>query len=110
MTSRAPARWRAESAPAGSVFHCADDTPTTYREFMTRTAEAIGTGPPRSLPVWLARRVAGEGPVATVVRSARTSNAKLRPELGWEPKYPDSRDGIPRRRGDRPRATPQRGL
>ena len=84
-----------EKAPAGAIYHCADDTPTTYREFMTRTAEAIGVGRPRSIPVWLARRVAGDGPVATVVRSGRTSNAKLKAELGWQPHYPDSREGIP---------------
>ncbi len=84
-----------ESAAPGSIYHCADDAPTTFREFMTRTAEAIGTGPPRSLPVWLARRVAGAGPVAALVRSGRTSNAKLKRELGWEPRYADSKDGIP---------------
>ena len=85
----------AESAAPGSVYHCADDVPTTFREFMSRTAEAIGTGPPRSLPVWLARRVAGAGPVAALVRSGRTSNAKLKAELGWQPRYADSREGIP---------------
>ncbi len=84
-----------ESAPDGAIFHCADDVPTTYREFMTRVAEAAGTGPPRSLPIWLARIVAGSGPVSAVVRSGRTSNAKLKTQLGWHPRYPDSRDGIP---------------
>ncbi len=84
-----------ESAPAGEVYHCADDVPTTYGEFMARTAEALGVGPPRRLPAWLARRVAGAGPVAALVRSGRTSNAKLRAELGWEPAYPDSAVGIP---------------
>ena len=85
----------AESARDGAIFHCADDVPTTYREFMTRVAAAAGTGPPRSLPIWLARIVAGSGPVTTVVRSGRTSNARLKTELGWQPRYPDSRDGIP---------------
>jgi nucleoside-diphosphate-sugar epimerase len=84
-----------EKAPRGAIYHCADDTPTTYKEFMTRTADALGVGRPRSIPVWLARRVAGAGPVATVVRSGRTSNAKLKSELGWQPRYPDSREGIP---------------
>ncbi len=84
-----------EGAKPGSVYHCADDTPTTYREFMARTAESIGTGPPRSVPVWLARRITGAGPVAAVVRLGRTSNGKLKAELGWQPRYPDSREGIP---------------
>ena len=85
----------ARAAPAGAIYHCADDVPTTYREFMTRTAQAIGVGRPRSIPVWLARRVAGAGPVATVVRSARTSNAKLKAELGWQPQLPRLARGDP---------------
>lgn len=84
-----------ESAAPGSLYHCADDTPTTYREFMERTAAAIGAGRPRSLPVWLARRAAGSGPVAALVRSGRTANDKLKTQLGWQPRYPDSREGIP---------------
>ncbi len=84
-----------ERGAPGEVYHCADDVPTTYAQFMERTAEALGVGRPRHLPVWLARRVAGDGPVDALVRSARTSNAKLKADLGWVPEYPDSRAGIP---------------
>jgi nucleoside-diphosphate-sugar epimerase len=28
-------------------------------------------------------------------RSARTSNAKLKRELGWKPQYPTAREGVP---------------
>ncbi len=71
------------------------ETPTTYREFMVRAAQALGAGPPRSIPVWLGRLVAGRGPVATLVRAGRTSNARLKAELGWAPVFPDSAEGIP---------------
>ena len=84
-----------EHGRSGETYHCADDTPTTYREFVERTAQALGVGRPRSVPAALARLIAGDGPVRTVTRSGRTSNAKLKRELGWEPRYPDSRDGIP---------------
>jgi len=30
-----------------------------------------------------------------VVRSARSSNAKLKAELGWTPRYASARQGIP---------------
>ncbi len=83
-----------EQGRRGAVYHCADDTPTTYREFVTRTAQALGVGRPRSIPVALARLIAGDGPVRTVMRSGRTSNAKLKAELGWAPRFPDSREGI----------------
>ena len=83
-----------EQGRPGEIYHCADDTPTTYREFVARTAEALGVGRPRSIPAPIARIVAGDGPVRTVTRSGRTSNAKLKRELDWSPRYPDSREGI----------------
>jgi nucleoside-diphosphate-sugar epimerase len=39
--------------------------------------------------------VTGSGPATTVVRSARTSKAKLKRELGWTPRYPTVEIGIP---------------
>jgi nucleoside-diphosphate-sugar epimerase len=33
--------------------------------------------------------------VTAVVRSACTSNAKLKRELGWAPQYPSAREGVP---------------
>ena len=33
--------------------------------------------------------------MTAVVRSARTSNAKLKRELGWAPRYPSAREGVP---------------
>jgi nucleoside-diphosphate-sugar epimerase len=85
----------AESGRPGEIYHCADDVPTTYAEAAGRTAAALGVGAPRRIPAALAKLAAGSGPIITVTRSARTSNAKLRSELGWEPAFPDSRDGIP---------------
>jgi nucleoside-diphosphate-sugar epimerase len=85
----------AESGRPGETYHCADDVPTTYAEAAGRTATALGVGAPRRIPAAVARLAAGSGPIITVTRSARTSNAKLKAELGWAPKFPDSRDGIP---------------
>jgi nucleoside-diphosphate-sugar epimerase len=45
--------------------------------------------------LWLARLVKGSGAAMTVVPSARTSNAKLKRELGWTPRYPTFEPGIP---------------
>ena len=82
-------------AATGQVFHCVDDEPLTYREFMELTARELGVGRPRSIPVFLARLVAGPNAVAAAVRSARSSNAKLKRELGWAPRYPSAREGVP---------------
>jgi nucleoside-diphosphate-sugar epimerase len=62
---------------------------------MALSAQALGVGPPRRVPAWVARLAAGSSAVTAVVRSARTSNAKLKRELGWAPRYPSAREGIP---------------
>jgi nucleoside-diphosphate-sugar epimerase len=85
----------AEKASAGVCFHCVDDQPVTQYEFVARTARELGVGAPRRSPVCLARLVTGAGPAMTVARSARTSNAKLKRELGWTPRYPTIDTGIP---------------
>jgi nucleoside-diphosphate-sugar epimerase len=85
----------AEQAADGAVFHVVDDQPIRYYEFVALTAAALGVGPPRRVPTWLARRVTGNDPVSAVVRSARSSNARIKRELGWEPRYSSAREGVP---------------
>jgi nucleoside-diphosphate-sugar epimerase len=85
----------AEQAQPGSVYHVADDEPITYYDFMALTARELGVGPPRRIPAPLARAVAGSNAVDAVVRSARSSNAKLKRELGWTPRFPTAREGVP---------------
>jgi nucleoside-diphosphate-sugar epimerase len=85
----------AERAPAGAVYHVVDDEPITYYDFVAATATALGLGPPRRIPAWIARRVAGDGPVNAVIRSARSSNARIKRELGWQPRYPSAAVGVP---------------
>jgi nucleoside-diphosphate-sugar epimerase len=84
-----------ERAPAGAVYHCADDEPLTYRAFIELTADALGTGAPRPIPVPIARLAVGRNTVTALVRSARSSNERLKDELGWEPRYPTAREGVP---------------
>jgi nucleoside-diphosphate-sugar epimerase len=85
----------AEQAPAGSVYHVVDDQPITFYDFMALTATRLGVGAPRRAPVWLARLIAGRNAVDAAVRSARSSNAKIRAELGWEPRFPTAEVGVP---------------
>ena len=85
----------AERAPAGAIYHVVDDEPIRYFDFVALTAEALGVGRPRRVPVWLARLAAGADPVRAVVRSARSSNARVKAELGWAPRFPTAREGVP---------------
>jgi nucleoside-diphosphate-sugar epimerase len=84
----------AEQAGTGSVYHVVDDEPITFYDFMALTAEALGVGAPRRIPGALARLIAGRNAVAAVVRSARSSNAKIKRELGWQPRFPTAREGV----------------
>jgi nucleoside-diphosphate-sugar epimerase len=85
----------AERAPDGALYHVVDDRPIRYYEFVALTAKALGVGPPRRVPIWLARLVAGADPVRAVTRSARSSNALIKNELGWEPRFPAAHEGVP---------------
>jgi len=85
----------AESAPAGALYHVVDDEPIRYYDFVALTAQALGVGAPRRIPAWVARLAAGADPVKAVVRSARSRNARIKSELGWKPRWPTAREGVP---------------
>jgi len=85
----------AERAPAGSLYHVVDDEPIRCYDFLELTADALGRGAPRRIPAWLARIAGGREPVLAVTRSARTSNARIKRELDWKPRFPSAREGVP---------------
>jgi 2-alkyl-3-oxoalkanoate reductase len=65
-------------------------------EWLPRYAEALGAKPPRRVPRWLARLLAGKmvAEMSTELRGA--SNAKARRELGWWPVWASWQDGFGR--------------
>jgi nucleoside-diphosphate-sugar epimerase len=85
----------AEHSGSGGVYHAADDEPIRFYDFIALTAKALGVGPPRRVPAALARLAAGRHAVTAVTRSARSSNARLKAELGWEPRFPSATVGVP---------------
>lgn len=85
----------AERAPSGATYHVADDEPIRFYDFVALTAEAMGVGRPRRVPAWLAVLAAGRDPVRAVVRSARSSNARIKRELAWAPQWVTAREGVP---------------
>jgi nucleoside-diphosphate-sugar epimerase len=76
------------------VYNVVDDDPAPVREWLPVLASALDAKPPRRVPRWLVRLLAGE--VATVmmtdVRGA--SNEKAKRELGWKPRYASWRQGF----------------
>ena len=85
----------AERAEPGSLYHVCDDEPIRMYDFLALTAEALGVGKPRHIPAAMARMVGGRESVLAVTRSARNSNAKIKRELGWAPRFATSREGVP---------------
>jgi nucleoside-diphosphate-sugar epimerase len=85
----------AERAPAGALYHVVDDEPIRFYDFVALAATALDQGSPRRVPAWLARLVGGSDPVRAVTRSAKSSNARIKSELGWAPRFPTAREGVP---------------
>ena len=76
------------------IFNVVDDDPAPAREWLPVFAQALGAGPPRRLPRWLVRLIAGEAAVVTGTEARGASNAKAKRELGWEPRHPSWREGF----------------
>jgi 2-alkyl-3-oxoalkanoate reductase len=79
---------------APGVYNVVDDEPAPVREWLPALAAAIGAKPPRRIPRWLARIVAGEAGLALMTEIRGASNQKAKRELGWTPRYPSWRDGF----------------
>lgn len=77
----------------GEIYHVADDTPVTMKDFFMYVARLLGKKKVGHAPLWLARIIAGRDPILSAIRSARSSNARLK-KLGWSPKYPEYRAGL----------------
>ncbi len=57
-------------------------------------ANALGAKPPRHVPAWLARMIAGEGAVMLGTEACGASNAKAKEEPGRTLRYPSWRQGF----------------
>lgn len=83
-----------ENPSPSSIYHVVDDEPITFYDFMALTAQTLGIGAPRRVPAALASLIAGRNAVAAAVRSARSSNARIKRELDWQPRFASAREGV----------------
>ena len=79
---------------APGIYNVTDDEPAPMSEWLPVYAQALGARPPRRVPVWLARLVAGRDAAALATTLRGASNEKAKRELGWTPKYPSWRQGF----------------
>jgi nucleoside-diphosphate-sugar epimerase len=79
---------------ARGVFNIVDDEPAPVSEWLPYLAECVGAKPPRRVPAWLARLVAGEMAAGVMTEGRGFANAKAKRELGWELRHPSWRQGF----------------
>ena len=77
-----------------AIYNIVDDEPAPVRDWLPVLADALGANPPRRVPAWLARRIAGEAAVMMGTEARGASNAKAKRELGWTLRYPSWRQGF----------------
>jgi nucleoside-diphosphate-sugar epimerase len=76
------------------IYNVVDDDPAPVREWLPVLASALGAKPPRRVPRWLARLLAGETATAMMTEATGASNEKAKRELGWQLRYPSWRQGF----------------
>jgi nucleoside-diphosphate-sugar epimerase len=82
-----------ERGRAGT-YQIVDDEPAPVREWLPALTEALGAKPPRRVPRWLGRLLAGEAATVMMTEIRGASNAKAKRELGWTLRYPSWRLGF----------------
>lgn len=77
---------------AGRAYNVCDDEACPPQDVVAYAAELLGLPPPREIPF----EAATLSPMAKsfYAESKRVSNARLKTELGWQPKYPTYREGL----------------
>ena len=81
---------------APGIYNVVDDDPAPVRDWLPELARSLGAEPPRRIPRWLGRLVAGEAATIVMTEVRGASNEKAKRELGWEPRYASWRQGFVR--------------
>ena len=76
------------------IYNIVDDDPAPVSAWLPYVADALGAKPPRHVPVWLGKLVAGEQLTTMMTEGRGASNAKAKRELDWRPLYPSWREGF----------------
>jgi nucleoside-diphosphate-sugar epimerase len=80
-----------EHGSAG-IYNVVDDEPAPVSEWLPAIAEAAGAKPPRRVPRWLGRLLAGEVATIMMTEVRGASNEKAKRELSWRPAHPSWRE------------------
>jgi nucleoside-diphosphate-sugar epimerase len=76
------------------VYNIVDDEPAPVAEWLPEAAATFGAKPPRHVPRWLGRALAGEAAAVMMTEVRGASNDKAKRELGWQPAHASWREGF----------------
>jgi nucleoside-diphosphate-sugar epimerase len=76
------------------VYNIVDDDPAPVGEWLPAVAHGLGAKPPRHVPRWLGKLLAGDAAVMMMTEMRGASNAKAKRELSWSPAHPSWRQGL----------------
>jgi nucleoside-diphosphate-sugar epimerase len=76
------------------IYNIVDDEPAPVAEWLPYLAGVVGAKPPRHVPLWLGRLMAGDALATMMTEGRGASNAKAKQELGWQLLYPSWREGF----------------
>lgn len=80
--------------PKTGIWHVVDDQPVAVRDFLNEFARQLNAKPPRRVPAWLARLLAGRQAVEFFAQTTQTSNNRFCRNFPWKPSYSTFRDGL----------------
>ena len=80
--------------PKAGVWHVVDNQPVEVRDFLGEFALRLGANSPRSVPVWLAKLLAGKQAVEFFTHATQTSNQNFCHNFQWKPTYATYREGL----------------
>ncbi len=78
------------------IYNVVDDEPAPVAAWLPAAAAALDAKPPRHVPTWLGRLLAGEAAAVMMTEVRGASNAKAKRELGWQPVHPSWRESFAR--------------
>jgi nucleoside-diphosphate-sugar epimerase len=76
------------------IYNVVDDEPAPACVWLPELARALGAKPPRRVPRWLGRLLAGEAATVMMTEVRGASNEKAKRLLGWKPRYASWRQGF----------------
>ena len=94
VADAASATARAAERGRPGIYNVVDDDPAPVAEWLPYLARGLGARPPRRVPAWAGRLLAGDSVLSMMTGIRGSSNARARRELGRAPRYASWRSGF----------------